>query len=149
MRGYDVPDDGAPQDVSDAVAFGGWAWASGGIVSTPDNLNRFIRAYVGGRLFGPGVQRRQYRLVRGASEPPGPGVNRAGLAVFRYTTRCGTVYGHTGSILGYTQLMASSRDGRRSVTFSVNTQVSSRDRGAITRLRAAQATAVCAALARD
>ena len=91
MRGYDVPDDGAPQDVSDAVAFGGWAWASGDLVSTPDNLNRFIRAYVGGHLFGPGVQRRQYRLVAGASEPPGPGVNRAGLAVFRYTTRCGTV----------------------------------------------------------
>ena len=149
MRGYDVPDAGAPRDVSEVVAFGGWAWASGGIVSTPDNLNRFIRAYVGGRLFGRSVQRRQYRLVRGTSEPPGPGINRAGLAVFRYTTRCGTVYGHTGSILGYTQLMAATRDGRGSVTFSVNTQVSSRDRGAITRLRAAQTTAVCAALAKD
>jgi len=149
MRGYDVPDESAPQDVSEVVSFGGWAWASGGIVSTPDNLNRFIRSYVGGRLVGPAVQRRQYRLVRGASEPPGPGANRAGLAVFRYTTRCGTVYGHTGSILGYTQLMAATRDGRRSVTFSVNAQVSSRDTKAIARLRAAQATAVCAALAKD
>jgi D-alanyl-D-alanine carboxypeptidase len=147
IRGYAVGD-GDPADVSQVVAFGGWAWASGGIVSTPDNLNRFIRAYVGGRLFGTVVRRRQYRTVRGHSEPPGPGVNRAGLAVFSYRTRCGTVYGHTGSILGYTQLMAASRDGRRSLTFSINAQLQTADRAQVARLRAAQTAAVCAALAR-
>jgi D-alanyl-D-alanine carboxypeptidase len=147
IHGY-ATGDGEPGDVSEVVAFGGWAWASGGIVSTPDNLNRFIRAYVGGRLFGRPVQRRQYRTVRGHSEPPGPGVNRAGLAVFSYRTRCGTVYGHTGSILGYTQLMAASKDGRRSLTFSINAQLQTADRAQVARLRAAQTAAVCAALAR-
>jgi D-alanyl-D-alanine carboxypeptidase len=34
---------------------------------------------------------------------PGPGTNSAGLAIFRYQTRCGTVYGHTGNFPGYVQ----------------------------------------------
>jgi D-alanyl-D-alanine carboxypeptidase len=32
------------------VMAAGWAWASGGIVSTPTEVNRFIRGYVGGKL---------------------------------------------------------------------------------------------------
>ena len=41
-----------------------------------------------------------------ASEPPGPGKNSAGLGIFRYETRCGTVWGHTGNYPGYTQFAA-------------------------------------------
>jgi hypothetical protein len=44
---------------------------------------------------------------------PGPGRNSAGLAVFRYRTRCGTVYGHTGNFPGYVQFAAATRDGSR------------------------------------
>jgi D-alanyl-D-alanine carboxypeptidase len=40
----------------------------------------------------------------GASEPAGPGTNGAGLGIFRYRTRCGPMYGHTGNFPGYTQL---------------------------------------------
>ena len=47
----------------------------------------------------------------------------AGLALFRYTTRCGTVFGHTGSTLGYTQFTAATEDGQRSITVSVGAQV--------------------------
>jgi hypothetical protein len=36
----------------------------------------------------------QLRFVRGSSGQSGPGQNFAGLAIFRYSTRCGTVYGH-------------------------------------------------------
>jgi D-alanyl-D-alanine carboxypeptidase len=143
IRGYELGG-GAPEDVSREVAFGGWAWASGGIVSTPGDLNRFVRAYAGGRLFGGATRRAQHRFRPGASEPPGPGRNSAGLALFRYRTRCGTVFGHTGSILGYTQLIAATRNGRRSLTFTINTQAPDE---LIPRLRRAQATAVCAALA--
>lgn len=144
LHGYSPDGEGGWEDDSQLVAFGGWAWASGGIVSTPANLNRFVRAYVGRGLFGAGVQRRQFDWVRGHSEPPGPGRNSAGLAVFRYRTRCGTVFGHTGSILGYTQLIAASRDGRRSLAFSITTQAPDE---LIPRLRRAQTAAVCAALA--
>jgi D-alanyl-D-alanine carboxypeptidase len=43
--------------------------------------------------------------------------------VFRYDTECGTVYGHTGNTPGYTQFIAASEDGRRSVTVSINGQI--------------------------
>ena len=140
-----APEEDPPEDVSQLVAFGGWAWASGGIVSTPGELNRFVRGYVGGRLLSASVRRQQRQLVAGTSEPPGPGRNAAGLAIFRYRTKCGTLFGHTGSILGYTQLIASTRDGRRSLTFTITSQVSDE---LLPQLRRAQSRAVCAALAR-
>jgi D-alanyl-D-alanine carboxypeptidase len=151
VHGYDREGDGPPEDVSEIFA-SGWAWASGGIVSTPADLNRFIRGYVGGALFGPAVQAEQRQLVAGHSEPTGPGANMAGLAVFRYQTRCGTVFGHTGNTFGYTQFMAASPDGTRSVTVSINLQRTQDAEGRALRvfraLRRAELLAVCAALAR-
>lgn len=144
IHGYAKDDDGKLEDVSQVVAFGGWAWASGGIVSTPNDLNSFVRGYVGGRLFDGAARSAQFQFIEGHSEPNGPGKNTAGLALFRYQTKCGTVFGHTGSILGYTQLIASTRDGRRSLTFTLNEQYSDE---LLPRLRKAQVAAVCAAFA--
>ena len=151
IHGYDLDDGGQPEDISEIFA-SGWAWASGGIVLTPADLNRFIRGYVGGKLFGPDVQSQQRQFVAGGgSEPPGPGANAAGLALFRYRTGCGTVYGHTGNTFGFTQFAAASSDGSRSVTVSINlqrTQDSEGQAGAVFRaLRRAELLAVCAALA--
>ena len=93
------------------------------------------------------VHRAQFRFVPGDSEPPGPGTNAAGLGIFRYSTRCGTVYGHTGNTAGYTQFIAASADGRRSVVVSVNAQITPKtDAALFTRLRALYVTGVCAAL---
>ena len=126
------------------VAFGGWAFASGGIVSTPADLTRFARGYVGGELFDDDVrdEQRDFGPAR-ASEPKGPGANAGGLGLYRYRTRCGTVLGHTGSILGYTQLIAASPDGRRALAFTITTQVTD---DLLPALRRAQVHAVCAAL---
>jgi hypothetical protein len=56
----------------------------------------------------------QRRLLEGvSSDPIGPGINSAGLDIFRYETRCGTLWGHT-------QFMAASTNGTRSVAVSVN-----------------------------
>ena len=134
------------------MASAAWLWASGGIVSTPLELNRFIRAYAGAKLFSRNVQAQQLRFVPGNSEPSGPGQNSAGIGIFRYRTRCGTVYGHTGNFFGYTQFAAATLNGRRSVTVSINEQLNQTSTGqalaVFRRLRAAEATAVCAALAR-
>ena len=90
IHGYDNdPNERPPDDISELVA-AGWAWASGGMVSTPTDLNDFIRGYVGGDLFGPKTLERQRRIVEGGrSDPPGPGKNPAGLGIFRYQTRGG------------------------------------------------------------
>jgi D-alanyl-D-alanine carboxypeptidase len=150
IHGYDNdPSQERPEDLSEVVA-AGWAWASGGIVSTPADLNDFIRGYVGGELFDKRTRAKQRRVVEGgSSEPPGPGKNSAGLGIFRYETRCGTVWGHTGNTPGYTQFMAASPNGSRSVTVSVNTQLTPTDGepGVFEALRRAEGLAVCAALA--
>src|SRR5215211_2937488 len=150
IHGYsNDPAQDPPEDVSELVA-AGWSWASGGIVSTPADLNDFIRGYVGGKLFDQRTQAKQRRVIEGgSSEPPGPGKNSAGLALFRYQTRCGTVWGHTGNTLGYTQFMAASSTGRRSATVSINSQLTPTvgDPDAFKALRRAEGLAVCAALA--
>lgn len=145
IHGYATAPGQAPEDVTRFLSPSG-AWASGGIVSTPADLGAFIRAYLGRKLFSASQQREQLRFVRGSSSPPGPGKNSAGLAIFRYRTRCGTVYGHTGSFPGYAQWAAATANGRRSVTTSLNI---SAPRGALLkRVRAVQTSAVCALLGR-
>lgn len=142
LHGYVTAPGAAPHDVSEAISPSG-AWASGAIVSTPLDLGRFIRAYVSGRLFGLRLlsQQRQF-VARGSSSPPGPGANAAGLALYRYRTRCGTVYGHTGSFPGYVQWAAATGDGRFSVTSSLS--IAAPTGQLLARLRAMQADAVCA-----
>jgi D-alanyl-D-alanine carboxypeptidase len=149
IHGYDLSET-PPEDGSKNIA-AGWAWASGGIVSTPANLNAFIRGYVGGDLFDRQTRAEQREVFEdGSSEPRGPGKNSAGLGVFRYETACGTVWGHTGNIPGgYTQFMAASPNGRRSATVSINAQIAPPvgDPEAFAALRRAEKLAVCAALA--
>ena len=86
------------------------------------------------------------QFVRGSSSPAGPGTNSAGLAIFRYQTRCGTVYGHTGNFPGYVQWAAATADCRRSVTTSLN--IAAPTGPLLAQLRSVQASAVCALLGR-
>ena len=143
---------GRPQDDVSRGLAAGWAWASGGIVSTPADLNRFIRGYVSGRLISARLRARWQRLFMPASgsEPRGPGFNSAGMALFRYQTRCGTVYGHSGNTQGYTQYAFSTRDGTRSATVSINVQVTQRSTGqqasVFSGLRRVAQAAICHAL---
>ena len=101
--------------------------------STPGDVNRFVRGYVSGRLVSNHTQKKLwYRLFvpGGTSDPIGPGLNSAGPAIFRYQTRCGTVYGHTGNVLGYTQFALSTLNGSRSATVSVDIQATQDSKGA-------------------
>ncbi|MFE1834577.1 serine hydrolase domain-containing protein [Streptomyces sviceus] len=146
LHGYDVSSPASPEDVSEVIGMSG-VWASGGIVSTPADMTRFIRGYAGGRLYAKSVVEQQRQWVKGASEPAGPGRNSAGLALFRYETRCGVVLGHTGNTLGYTQLIAATPDGRRSLTFSVTAQITqSSDAEQLGKMRAIEENFVCALL---
>ncbi len=145
MHGYALTAGSPPEDVTTLFS-ASFSWASGGMVSTPSEVNRFIRAYAGGGLFSPKTQAKQLQFVAGSSQPPGPGVNSAGLAIFRYQTPCGTVYGHTGNTSGYTQFAASTLDGSRSVTVSITTQAGVPS-AVLDQFLRVESAAVCAALA--
>lgn len=147
LHGYDVDPPAEPEDISEALSTSG-VWASGGIVSTPRELGVFIRAYGGPALLSEETREEQLAFRPGdASEPAGPGTNAAGLAIFRYTTRCGVLHGHTGNFPGYTQLAATTPDGSRSLTFSINTQTSKGNKPALlARLRTVQEDFACALL---
>jgi len=151
FRGYDLDEPNAPIDRTTILA-AGCAWASGGIVSTPTDLNKFIRGYVGGRLFGARTQAIQTDLFipGGESGPPGPGLNSASLSLFRYETPCGVVYGHSRDTLGYTPFAVASPDGTRSATVSINLALNEDIIGqaveVLNALRGAEVAAVCMAL---
>jgi len=148
IHGYSAGDDGFYTDLSTLISASG-AWASGAVVSTPRDLGAFIRGNLGGRLFPRRLRRDQLRFVRGGnSDPPGPGTNSAGLAIFSYRTKCGTMYGHTGSFPGYAQFAAASRHGTRSVTSSINVAGPPVGSELLAKLRAMQRTLVCEALKR-
>jgi D-alanyl-D-alanine carboxypeptidase len=90
----------------------------------------------------------QFTFRRGNSEPTGSGTNFAGLGIFEYQTRCGTVYGHTGNTSGYTEFIAASADGSRSTSVSVNAQITPKvNKRLFGRLRNIFQLAVCAATA--
>jgi len=147
LHGYTIDPPAAPADDSEAFS-AGWAWAAGGIVATPSDMSAFMRAYADGAVDGLPASSPRERYVPGSSEPPGPGDNAVGLAVFRYTTPCGTVYGHTGNTAGYTQFVAATANGQRSVAVSVNAQITPRSHPhSFESLRKLYSLAVCAALA--
>jgi D-alanyl-D-alanine carboxypeptidase len=147
LHGYLLESGQPPADVSEALTASA-AWASGGIVSTPAELNTFIRDYLAPRFFTRQAQAAQLSFVPGNSSPPGPGTNSVGLAVFRYVTSCGTVYGHTGNTLGYTQFGAATLGGGNSVTVTATEQLSTTVHPEVLAvLRQAELLAVCAAMA--
>ena len=144
IHGYLIAPGEEPNDVSTALSSAG-AWASGAIVSTPRDMNAFIRADLGLKFFDAAQQREQMQFWPGGeSSPPGPGKNSAGLALFRYQTRCGTVYGHTGNFPGYVQFAAATADGSRAVTTTLN--IPAPKGHLLAQLRSVQTAAVCALL---
>ncbi len=145
LHGYDIEPGKKPDDVSELINPAG-AWASGGIVSTPLDLKRFVATYVPTVLRATRQEGIAFRP--GSSSPPGPGKNSAGIGIFRYVTGCGTVYGHTGSFPGYRIFLAASANGQRSVVFVASSQIvpGSGDPKVAAAITKAQARAVCRAL---
>ena len=128
----------------------GWSWASGGVVATPADLDRFIRGLRPGRRPRAPCRPRASSSASGRARPSrrAPATNAAGLGIFRYRTRCGTVFGHTGNTSGYTQFAAATADGSRSVVVSVNAQITPRNAHRVfAELRTIETLAVCTALA--
>jgi D-alanyl-D-alanine carboxypeptidase len=96
--------------------------ASGGIISTPADMNRFFRALLVGKLLRPAQLAQMKHTVRLDAEMERfwPGA-RYGLGLFSRPLSCGGIYwSHGGDILGFMSRGGVSGDGKRSVTVALS-----------------------------
>ncbi|MFD5431696.1 serine hydrolase domain-containing protein [Kitasatospora sp. NPDC127067] len=108
------PEDRSDRDVT--VASVTWANSAGEVISTLSDLNRFEKALLGGRLLPSALLKEMTTTTPIVIEgmPTGLGY---GLGLAGWQLSCGPVYGHDGSVPGYsTQLWSS---GDRQVSLSV------------------------------
>ncbi|PSL56990.1 D-alanyl-D-alanine carboxypeptidase [Saccharothrix carnea] len=111
-----------------------WGWAAGHLVSTPDDLNTFLRALLDGKLLEP-AQLAQMRTTIPTDPKSGSGY---GLGLFSTPLSCGgAAWGHGGDIPGYSTVNAATDDGRAatlvvtSLNGSVKDESVAADRGAL------------------
>jgi D-alanyl-D-alanine carboxypeptidase len=119
-HGYSLPVDENLQPIAgplvDMTRFNpSLAWGAGNGVSSVSDLARFWRALLGGRLLGP------HRLaeLKSGVETGQPGL-RYGLGVYIWETRCGTLIGNEGDILGFSNVVMSNEDGSHLAVVMVN-----------------------------
>ncbi|WP_406314459.1 beta-lactamase family protein [Streptosporangium sp. NBC_01639] len=93
---------------------------AGAMVSTMEDLNRFFRALLTGRLIG---QAQLEEMRRTGPIMPGPGVPFTfdyGLGLIAYETPCGKLWGHDGGVVGMTTLSLSTLDGGKQASSGTN-----------------------------
>ncbi|AQW47610.1 serine hydrolase domain-containing protein [Streptomyces violaceusniger] len=94
-------------------------WAAGDIVSTTADLERFTKALFQGRVVGGPLLREMFTLPKVADLKTGdPASYSVGLSMKKLGGR--EVWGKSGSRWGYNTAIASTRDGSRTLVYSVN-----------------------------
>jgi D-alanyl-D-alanine carboxypeptidase len=89
------------------------AWAAGALVSSTDDVNRFLARLLGGNLLAPA----QLAEMTTWTRTPFPQAPEYGLGISEHDTALGMSLGHVGSIAGYDAWTA--RVGGRGVTITV------------------------------
>ena len=113
-HGYDA--DGA--DMTELPLW--WSWTAGAITSTTDDIARFYRALLGGKLLEP-AQMRELKTPFKTEFEFGPGTFTGySTGVFRMKMPCGTAWGHDGGTPGYRTFTLHRADGRRQAVAMVN-----------------------------
>lgn len=115
-NGYLLPSPTAPP-VDVTYVNPSHAWAAGAVVSSADDVSRFYRALLEGRVLSPGMLEAMFNT----SPMPGSGT-AYGLGLMRRSTPCGTFWGHDGKIPGYDAWSFHAEDGSRSLTVMINMQ---------------------------
>jgi len=121
-----------------------WTGAAGGMISTAQDWDRFLTALMSGELLPP-AQMKQMRTTV-AQDPADPKGDRYGLGVMEVRTPCGTVWGHTGGLPGYSSEIYTDRTGRRSVTVLNSTNFGVHLPAAVTANKALVNAAACTML---
>jgi D-alanyl-D-alanine carboxypeptidase len=91
-----------------------WASTAGSIISTTDDLNRFYRLLLSGKLLRSAAMTEMTRTV-----PTGYGFDY-GLGIYTTDLPCGQFWGHSGAVFGAGTYSYTSRDGQRQLTFALN-----------------------------
>ncbi|MEU0109088.1 serine hydrolase domain-containing protein [Streptomyces sp. NPDC006129] len=91
-----------------------WLRSAGALVSTMDDLNRFYRALLGGKLVGKSALGEMMRTVRVGGMEYGLGIHTVELP------GCGRFWGHSGAVFGAGAFALTSQDGKRQIAFAQN-----------------------------
>ncbi|MFI2641474.1 serine hydrolase domain-containing protein [Streptomyces sp. NPDC018610] len=91
-----------------------WAYTAGSVVSTADDLNRFYRALLTGRLLGPAALKQMQTTVPVNGMAYGLGIYAVDIP------GCGRFWGHDGAVFGAGTIALSSPDGKRQVAAGWN-----------------------------
>jgi D-alanyl-D-alanine carboxypeptidase len=92
-----------------------WASTAGSLVSTMDDLDRFYRALLGGRIVDRAGLAQMQRTV------PTTSANlKYGLGIYSLSLPCGVFWGHDGAVFGQGTQVLSTPDGRRQVSLGYN-----------------------------
>jgi D-alanyl-D-alanine carboxypeptidase len=129
---------GARRRFDISVVSQSWAWSAGAIVSTVDDLGRFYRTLLDGRLPRPDLLAEMQTTV----PTPSP-IQRYGLGLIRTRLPCGAFWGHGGETLGYQSFADSRADGKRQVMIALNADQSLLAPGAQRALERLRAIAYC------
>ncbi|WP_016697184.1 serine hydrolase domain-containing protein [Actinoalloteichus spitiensis] len=111
---------GAGSPVNTTLFNPSWADAAGSLISTTDDLGRFFRALLGGRLLGPAELAEMLRTVP-ARAPGSTAEAHYGLGIFwRPMAQGGGCWGHDGNILGFHHHTAVTENGDSEVVIAMN-----------------------------
>ncbi|TDD25793.1 class A beta-lactamase-related serine hydrolase [Nonomuraea diastatica] len=94
-----------------------WASTAGAVVSTMDDLNRFYRELLRGRLIGAEQLTEMQKTV---PVSVGGGYLIYGLGLYAADLPCGRFWGHDGAVFGMGAQSLSSPDGNRQISFGMN-----------------------------
>ncbi len=92
-------------------------WATGNLISTLEDLTRFFRALLGGRLLPPRLLAAMTTTV-----PTGRPSLSYGLGLLVRETPAGRLIGHDGDLPGFLNIVFSTEDGRRQFGLMRNEQ---------------------------
>jgi len=117
-----LPGDGAPVDVTE-LDLASFTWAGGGVVSTPGEVARLLRALLSGDLIPDHLRKEMLDAVDSdwvETDRYGLGIGEITAVWRRERSPCGPAWGHLGFSLGYTAIALSSEDGERQVVLCAN-----------------------------
>jgi D-alanyl-D-alanine carboxypeptidase len=100
-----------------------WIWAAGGVVSDIGDVARFYDDLLAAKIVRSQLLGRMLTMRR-ETNPDLSLFSGYGLGIATIPTRCGTAYGASGVLPGFTTHAWTSKNGGRSVVIAVNASIS-------------------------